>query len=214
MTAAVAGLLLLGYQFTSAQAGSEAVLKIVYRDSDGNPISNLEFDDIRNANFQYPDRTLMKTLDDGTVEFRLQKVPQEGMPMPEFTVRTLNGTTVSTVDLRGKVVVINFWFIGCSVCLAHKPRLNDLRAKFLDNEDVVFLAMTADAASVVRKFLANERFDYLHTASAKPAIDRFTFRGYPKNLVVSRSGEIVYWRSSITAWEKFESVIRAELENK
>ncbi len=185
-----------------------------FLDSDGREITNNEFVDIRMANFHLPDRTLMKTLDDGTVEFRLQKVPQEGMQLPEFTVTTIDGQTLSTAELKGKVVVLNFWFIGCPVCLAHKPQLNELRAKFAGNGDVVFLAMTADKASDVKKFVGKEQFDYLQAANAKTAMDKFGFTGYPKNIVVSRTGEVVYWRSTIKAWEKFETVIRAEIDAK
>lgn len=182
-----------------------------FLDSDGREITNNEFVDIRMANFHLPDRTLMKTLKDGTVEFRVQKVPQESMQLPEFTVTTLDGKTLSTTDMKGKVVVLNFWFIGCPVCLAHKPQLNELRAKFAGNGDVVFLAMTADSSADVKRFLSKERFDYQQASNAKAAMDKFGFTGYPKNIVVSRTGEVVYWRSTIKAWEKFESVVREEL---
>jgi hypothetical protein len=47
---------------------------------------------------------------------------------------------------------------------------------------------------------------------AKPTLDSFAFSGYPKNIVIDKNGKIVYWRSLIHAWDKFESVIRAELE--
>ena len=39
----------------------------------------------------------------------------------------------------------------------------------------------------------------------------FVFSGYPKNIVIGRDGKIAYWRSTIQAWDKFESVVRAEL---
>src|SRR5687767_6194312 len=70
---------------------SKPVPKTFFYDSDGNEISNNEFVDIRVANPHYPDRTIVKTLDDGTVVFRLQKVPQEGAAAPVFSVRTLDG---------------------------------------------------------------------------------------------------------------------------
>lgn len=186
--------------------------KEIFFDSDGNNISNNEFVDIRMANFTYPDATRVKTLSDGTVEFRLQKVPQEGMRAAEFTVKTLDGKTLRSSDLHGKVVVLNFWFIACPVCRAMKPKLNELRAKFAGNEDVVFLAVTADPARDVRKYLEKEPFEYIQAADAKPTLDKFVFAGYPKNIVISKTGEIVYWRSSIHAWNKFDSVIRGELE--
>jgi peroxiredoxin len=184
--------------------------KTIFRDSDGNLVSNNEFVDIRMANFHYPDATVVKTLADGTIEFRLQKIPQEGMTSPEFSVKTLDGKTISTLDLKGKVVVLNFWFIGCPACLGMEPKLNDLRAKFSGNDDVVFLAMTTDSATAVKKYLSKEKFDYLQGVDAKNAMDAFVFAGFPKNIVIDRTGKIVYWRSTIKAWDKFESVVRAE----
>ncbi len=192
-------------------ANRSPVVKNLFFDSDGTQISNNEFVDIRMANFHLPDQTLMKTLEDGTVEFRLQKVPQEGMALPEMSVTTIDGDVITAADVKGKVVVLNFWFIGCPVCLNHKPYLNELRAKFADNENVVFIAMTDDAASAVKKFVDKEGFDYLHAANAGVAMKKFGFTGYPKNIVISRTGEIVYWRSTVRAWDRFESVIRGEI---
>jgi peroxiredoxin len=185
--------------------------KTFFYDSDGNSISNNEFVDIRLANIHYPDKTRMTTLADGTLEFRLQKVPQEGMQAPEFSVKTLEGNTVSSSDLRGKIVVLNFWFIGCAVCRAQKPKLNELKAKFASHNDVVFVAMTADPTGDVKKYLAKEPFDFLQAADAKTAMDAFRFSGFPKSIVIGKNGRIVYWRGPVAAWKKFESVIRSEL---
>lgn len=185
--------------------------KTIFRDSDGNLVSNNEFVDIRTANFNYPDATIVKSYDDGTVEFRLQKVAQEGMSAPSFTVRTLDGSRIALSDHRGKVVVLNFWFIGCAVCRAMKPQLNEFKKRFAGNDDIVFLAMTEDPESDVEKFLKREPSDYLNAADSKAQMSQFSFRGFPKNIVIDKQGKIVYWRSTIKAWDKFESVIRAEL---
>ena len=187
------------------------VPKTLFYDSDGNQIPNNEFVDIRMANYHYPDRTIMKTLEDGTVEFRLQKIPQEGMTAPSFSVRTLDGRTIGPAEVRGKVVVLTFWFIGCAVCRAIKPDLNKLKARFAGRDDVLFLAMTTDPEDATEKYLKKEPFDFLQAANAKAAMTQFVFSGFPKNIVIDRHGKIVYWRSSIRAWDKFESVIRAEL---
>ena len=163
------------------------------------------------ANPSYPDRTLMKTLDDGTVEFRLQKIPQEGSKAPEFSLKTIDGKTVSSAELRGKVVVLNFWFIGCPVCRAIKPKLNAFKAKFGESENVVFLAVTGDPPVEVAKFAKTEPLSYIQAAGAADELKKFVFNGYPKNIVISKTGEIVYWRTTVHAWDKFESVVRGEL---
>ena len=128
------------------------------------------------------------------------------MSLPDISVTTIEGKVINSSDLNGKVVVLNFWFIGCPVCLNHKPHLNELRGKFAESEDVVFIAMTDDSASAVRKFVGKEKFDYIHAGNAGTAMKKFGFTGFPKNIVISRTGEIVYWRSTVRAWDKFESV--------
>ncbi len=153
----------------------------------------------------------MKTLDDGTVEFRLQKIPQEGSRAPEFSLKTIEGKSISSSELRGKVVVLNFWFIGCAVCRALKPKLNTFKTRFDGNEDVVFIAVTGDPPGEVEKYAKNEPLTYIQTAGAEAELKKFVFSGYPKNIVISKTGEIVYWRTTVHAWDKFESVVRGEL---
>lgn len=208
--AAVGIILLAAIGLTSGQ--TKPTGKTIFRDSEGSLISNNEFVDIRMANFHYPDATVSRVLEDGTVEMRTQKIPQEGMRAAEFTVKTLDGKTVSLNDLRGKVVVLNFWFIGCPVCRALKPELNNFKAKFSGRDDIVFIAMTADPEPELEKYLKKEPFAYVQAAAAGDTLKKFVFGGYPKNIVIGKTGEIVYWRSTVKAWNKFESVVRAELE--
>ena len=210
-------ILLVGFSQFDVLAQSKTVVpspKEIFRDSDGNLISNNEFVDIRMANFHVQDHTLVQTLSDGTIEFRLQKIPQEEGPAPPFTGETIDGNPIAYSSLRGKVVVLNFWFIGCAACRSETPLLNKFASKFAGNDDVKFIAMTYDPAADVRKYLKSNRFDYTVMADAEKALKMFVVGGYPKNIVIGRDGKIVYWRSTITAWDKFESVVRAELEKK
>ncbi|MBX3244029.1 MAG: TlpA family protein disulfide reductase [Acidobacteria bacterium] len=199
---------------TQTSAAKPQTPKIVYLDPDGNEISNNEFVDMRMANPNYPDRTLQRIRPDGTIEFRLQKIGQEGMRVQDFTVRTVDGKKISYEQLRGKVVVLNFWFIGCPICRAMTPSLNDFAGKYKGNDDVVFLAMTGDPAANVKKYLADNRSDYLQATDAGDVLKNFAVSGYPKNVVISRTGEVVYWRTTIKAWDKFASVVQAELDKK
>ncbi|MBC7900701.1 MAG: TlpA family protein disulfide reductase [Saprospiraceae bacterium] len=194
-----------------AKISRQPMGKTIFRDSDGNEVSNNEFVDIRMANFHVKDATKMAVLEDGTVEFRLQKVPQEGTIAPEFSVTTMDGRTFSAAELKGKVLVLNFWFIGCPGCLEEMPKLNAAVQKFGSSENVMFIALTFDSKSKLKSFLAREKFDYEMVADAQTTLDDFGFSGYPKNIVIGKDGRIVYWRSTIRAWEKFDSVIQAEL---
>jgi thiol-disulfide isomerase/thioredoxin len=205
------GLILVALLMMCPLLWAQSVPRTVLLDHNGKEISNNEFVDIRMANFQYRDATIQRVRDDGTIEFRLQKIPQEGETAPLVTFRTLSGEKFDMAALRGKVVVLNFWFIGCASCLAHQPKLNSLKAKFDGQKDVIFLAATADPASDVRGYLRKQPFDLIQAADASEQLKAFRFSGYPRNIVISKTGEIVYWRTTVHAWDKFESVIRTEL---
>jgi hypothetical protein len=71
--------------------------------------------------------------------------------------------------------------------------------------------MTTDPKDELEKYLKKESFDYLQAFDAGAAMSQFSFRGFPKNIVIDKEGRIVYWRTTVKAWEKFESVIRSEL---
>ncbi len=164
------------------------------------------------ANPGAPDATTTRTLENGAIELRASKIRQEGTRAPDFAFTTLDGKTISSGMLKGKVVVLNFWFIGCPICNSHKPFLNSLREAFAEEENVVFVAATADAGRDVNRYLQEHPLDYIQTANAGAVLKKFAFSGYPKNIVISKTGKIVYWRTSVTAWESFEAVIRTEAQ--
>lgn len=53
-----------------------------------------------------------------------------GCKVPNFNVRTINGESVTLSELKGKVVVINFWFEACAPCIAEIPALNRLKEDY------------------------------------------------------------------------------------
>jgi thiol-disulfide isomerase/thioredoxin len=62
-----------------------------------------------------------------------------GCEAPEFDVVAVDGKRLKLSALKGKVVVLNFWFIGCAPCIAELPALNKLVDEY-KGEDVVFIA--------------------------------------------------------------------------
>ena len=73
-------------------------------------------------------------------EKRITKTANLGTEFPGFNVLDLQGNRLTTAELKGKVLVLNFWFIGCSPCEMERPSLNDLKKLYAENKDVVFIA--------------------------------------------------------------------------
>lgn len=67
-------------------------------------------------------------------------------PAPDFTAKDITGKQVKLSDLRGKVVLLNFWASWCGVCKTEKPGLNAMAAEMANKDDFVVVALASDHA--------------------------------------------------------------------
>jgi len=76
---------------------------------------------------------------------------------PDMTFTTLKGEKFSTADLRGKVILVNFWATSCVTCVAEMPQLVETYNRYKDRGlDFVAVAMYYDRPDYVLNF-TNER---------------------------------------------------------
>lgn len=76
-----------------------------------------------------------------------------------FSVIDFNGNIYFLEELKGKVVVFNFWFIGCVFCWIEIFGFNDM-LKYYDKEEVIFIVFVLDGKEEFKKFLVEFLFDY------------------------------------------------------
>jgi peroxiredoxin len=123
------------------------------------------------------------------------KRPEKRKPIaPSFNLTSLEGETFELAALRGKVVVLNFWFTGCAPCIAEFGKLNGLVNKFR-NKEVVFIAPTLDNVTTLKRFLKEHRFNYHVIPNAGSLIVSTYSDGsgnvvFPTHIVINKEGEI------------------------
>lgn len=112
-----------------------------------------------------------------------------GCKAPDFTVKTIKGESISLEKLKGKVVIINFWFTSCAPCIAEMPALNKLVEEF-KGSDVVFIAFARDDAKELADFLEKRPFNFNIVASANEIAESFCVDifGWPTNIVADKGG--------------------------
>jgi peroxiredoxin len=108
-------------------------------------------------------------------------------PVPEFSLVDLNGKQWQLSALKGKMVVLNFWFTSCVGCIEEMPELNELRKSYAAS-DIVFLALALDDSKVVRNFLKTHTFTYTSLPKAGVVSKLYHVSLYPTSLIVDRKG--------------------------
>jgi thiol-disulfide isomerase/thioredoxin len=106
-----------------------------------------------------------------------------------FKAESVDGKPYDLSALRGKVVVVNFWFIGCAPCRVEMPGLNQLVTEFKD-KDVVFLALALDSADDLRKFLKTMAFNYTIIAAAETISNSYEVSAFPTHIIIDKKGQI------------------------
>ncbi len=95
-------------------------------------------------------------------------------PLPSGNfLQMIDGSVKSFSEYRGKLLVINFWYINCGPCIAEMPYLNDLVNQY-QNENVNFLALSFDTNQDIKSFLEKTDFKYEHGSISRSLMYDFT----------------------------------------
>ena len=110
-----------------------------------------------------------------------------------FSFRDENGAVVSTADMKGKVVFINFWATWCPPCIAEMPSLNDLYNQFRDDEQFVFLFINEDDDAAKAKSFLQKKGYTLPMMTRGGSIPAEIYNGtLPTTVVLNKEGNIVF----------------------
>lgn len=141
---------------------------------------------------------LLVRLTDAQKAKRLATKPKEspffktGNPFPSFEVSDIKGTRYNIYALKGKIVVLNFWFINCGPCRKEIPELNKLVQENSGNDNVVFLGIALDDKYALQQFLETTPFQYNIIADGRYLVNQYGIKTYPTNAVIDQAGNVYF----------------------
>jgi thiol-disulfide isomerase/thioredoxin len=109
----------------------------------------------------------------------------------DFTLSGLNGDKLELKNLRGKTVVFDFWATWCGPCRTQYPLYEEVKRRFRDRPEVVFLSVNTDEErSVVEPFLKEVNWSrkvYFEDGLSKT----LRVSSIPTTIILNKRGEVV-----------------------
>lgn len=117
----------------------------------------------------------------------------KGQSAPDFTLNDMQGKKVSLADLKGKVVILNFWATWCPPCREEMPSMEMLYRKFKD-QGLVILAVNVekDGAKLVQSFLQRSPYTFPILLDDDAEVqNRYKVFRFPETFIIDRNGNVV-----------------------
>jgi thiol-disulfide isomerase/thioredoxin len=125
-----------------------------------------------------------------TIEEAKNRAKVIGHPVAEIEAADLKGKKHTLKDYKGKVVVLDFWYRGCSWCMRAMPQMKQLAAEFR-GEPVAVIGMNTDRVEADAKFVVDKfGLDYTTLKVDHAAAKKFGVQGFPTLVIVDRQGNV------------------------
>ncbi len=122
---------------------------------------------------------------------RLQRL-EPPRPVPDFTLKDLDGKTVHLGDLRGRFIFLNFWATWCPACRDEMPSMEQLHRAFKDKGLVVLGVNFQEGREAVAAFMREHGLTFRTLLDPDAAVsDQYGVRFIPTTVLLDREGRMI-----------------------
>ena len=154
---------------------------------------------VGNEHWQSKLQYYLKTIENKTIRnFITSQIDLKvGQKAPYFMATTITGDSISSDDLKGKVVLLDFWATWCPPCLKKMPLIKEIKDTHKDREDFVLIGVSRDKALEHQiQYLEKNAFDWIHIYDGyRPmgAVSKaFRIKELPKYFLIDREGQLAF----------------------
>jgi thiol-disulfide isomerase/thioredoxin len=117
---------------------------------------------------------------------------EKSKPAYLFSAKTINGETLELSNLKGKIVILNFWATWCPYCVEEIPHLIKLQDKYKDKVKILGITVDdADAQISVRQFVEQKKINYSILFSTKEIAKGYgPMTGIPMTIILDKNLQV------------------------
>lgn len=164
------------------------------------------------ANPAFPEGTFSFTPPAGAKEYTPQKeTGLEGQLAPDFSLKSLDGKTYKLSDLKGKVVLLDFWATWCPPCREELPIIEKLHKEF-SGKGLVVLGINNEDKATIQQFIKQQKLTFPTLLDSQDIASRaYKVEAIPRVILIDKEGKIV---KDITGYDPENEKILRELIEK
>lgn len=135
--------------------------------------------------------------------------PEAGDMAIDFRFQDAVGTTFALSDLRGRVVMLNFWTTGCGFCVEELPYIQQIHEQWPATELVLLTIDKGEEPAVVATFMQDEGFSFPVVVDREEKVSReYDVTGIPRTFFIDSEGIIqVIKRGYFHSLEDIEEIL-------
>jgi peroxiredoxin len=162
--------------------------------------------------------SFFNSIGQATDDYTTSSILKEGQQLPACSYKNLENKSLNLENLKGKIVLVNFFATWCAPCMIEMPFLqSDIWNVYKDNLNFTLLSFgRGHSDEEVQKFIKAKSFTFpIYSDKDKSVYDKFATKYIPRNYLFDKTGKLVYASTGFSK-EEFEILkekIKLLLEN-
>ncbi len=132
-----------------------------------------------------------------------------GLTVP-FLLQADETSTIAIEEMRGSIVVLEFWATWCGPCVASIGHLNELADEFADNDKVRFISVTDEAPETITEFLVRKPIHtWIGIDPKRSLLTAFEISGIPTTVIINADG----WMAASISPSQLDAQVLERIQN-